>query len=251
MASVEQLSASYASVMLRPRPGADVCPRCFDLLSGAEGCYGCARYGGWVDAASPISYSIAHGPLHRALRSYKRLSGPPARAFAMGLAALLWRHLELHEHCLANAAGVDRFELVTIVPSSDRSRGDSHPLHELVGELVGPVRPRYERLLRRTGAEVAPHHFNIHKYEAMRRLSGGAVLLVDDTWTTGANAQSAAAALKRAGALKVAAVVVGRHVNPGYGRNDRRLQSMPAFDWGVCAWCSGAEGAGRSEENRR
>jgi predicted amidophosphoribosyltransferase len=240
MASLEQLSASYADVMLRPRPAPDVCPECFDLLSSAEGCNRCAHYGGWVDAASPISYSIAHGPLHRALWSYKRLSGSPARAFAVCLAAVLWRHLELHERCLADAAGVDRFDLVTTVPSSDRARGDSHPLHELVGELVRPVRPRYERLLRRTGADVAPHHFNIHKYEAVRRLGGGAVLLVDDTWTTGANAQSAAAALKRAGALKVAAVVIGRHVNPGYGDNDRRLQSMPAFDWDVCAWCSDA-----------
>jgi predicted amidophosphoribosyltransferase len=37
-----------------------------------------------------------------------------------------------------------------------------------------------------------------------------AVLLIDDTWTTG-NAQSTALALRAAGAAKVAAVVIGRH----------------------------------------
>ena len=43
---------------------------------------------------------------------------------------------------------------------------------------------------------------------------GASVLLVDDTWVSGASAQSAAAALKLAGARHVAVVVVGRHVNP-------------------------------------
>ena len=251
MTSVEELSASYASFMLRPRAEPEVCPRCFDLVGGAEGCYPCAHYGGWVDAASPISYSVARGPLHRALRNYKRLSGHPAGAVTAGLAAVLWRHLELHEHCLAAAAGVGGFDVVTTVPSSDSARGDSHPLHQLVGELVGPVHGRYERLLWRTGADVAPHHFNIHKYEAIRRLGGRSVLLVDDTWTTGANAQSAAAALKRAGGRRVAAVVVGRYVNPGYAHNAQRLRSMPAFDWSVCAWCPDASGSSRRAENRR
>jgi orotate phosphoribosyltransferase len=37
-------------------------------------------------------------------------------------------------------------------------------------------------------------------------------LLIDDTWTTGSSAQSAAMALRRAGALTVVTVVLGRHV---------------------------------------
>ena len=40
------------------------------------------------------------------------------------------------------------------------------------------------------------------------------MLLLDDTWVSGASAQSAAAALKQAGAGRVAVVVLGRHVNP-------------------------------------
>jgi hypothetical protein len=38
------------------------------------------------------------------------------------------------------------------------------------------------------------------------------VLLLDDTWTTGSSAQSAAMALRRAGARSVIFVVLGRHV---------------------------------------
>jgi orotate phosphoribosyltransferase len=49
-----------------------------------------------------------------------------------------------------------------------------------------------------------------------------AVLLIDDTWTTGGNAQSAALALRAAGAAKVAAVVIGRHF-------DRRFRNCEAY----------------------
>ena len=71
-------------------------------------------------------------------------------------------------------------------------------------------------------------------------VGGRAVLLIDDTWTTGANAQSAAAALKAAGARRVAALVIGRYVNREWGHNDRRLRRLPQpFDWGRCALCDG------------
>ena len=65
------------------------------------------------------------------------------------------------------------------------------------------------------------------------------MLLIDDTWTTGANAQSAAAALKAAGAGRVAAVVIGRHVNRGWHDNDRRLAALVGrFEWTQCALCA-------------
>ncbi len=71
------------------------------------------------------------------------------------------------------------------------------------------------------------------------QLDGRSVLLIDDTWTTGANAQSAAAALKSAGAGRVAAVVIGRHLNREWHENDRRLRGITRpFDWSHCALCA-------------
>jgi adenine/guanine phosphoribosyltransferase-like PRPP-binding protein len=46
------------------------------------------------------------------------------------------------------------------------------------------------------------------------RVAGSDILVVDDTWVSGGSAQSTAAALKLAGAHRVAIVVLGRHVNP-------------------------------------
>ncbi len=68
------------------------------------------------------------------------------------------------------------------------------------------------------------------------RLDGESVLLIDDTWTTGANARSAAAAL-RAGAGAIAVLVIGRHLHRDYGDNRRAAApSLPTpFDWEACA----------------
>ena len=53
-------------------------------------------------------------------------------------------------------------------------------------------------------------------------LPGARVLLIDDTWTTGSSAQSAAMALRSAGADAVVTVVLGRHV----GRADAELAGL-------------------------
>jgi hypoxanthine-guanine phosphoribosyltransferase len=62
-------------------------------------------------------------------------------------------------------------------------------------------------------------------------------LVIDDTWTTGARAQSVAYALKTAVAKAVAIVVLGRHVNPDHPPSARLLAvaGNKIFDPGVCA----------------
>ena len=224
--------------MLGPRRGPDVCSVCFNLTDGYGRCYACVHGGRWLDAMAPISYSVAGEQLHHALAGYKRLPSAFARHFELGLAAVLWRHLAQHERCLARAAGVAGFAMVTTVPSSRGEAEGTHPLARLVAELVGPVRDRHVPMLTRTQAPADPHRFSDEKYTARRELGGESVLLIDDMWTTGANAQSAAAALKAAGAGPVAAVVIGRHVNRGWHHNDRHLRNLPQpFDWDHCALC--------------
>jgi orotate phosphoribosyltransferase len=49
------------------------------------------------------------------------------------------------------------------------------------------------------------------------RLDGHHVLILDDTWTTESSAQSAALAVRRAGAAAVSVMVVGRWLSPGHG----------------------------------
>jgi predicted amidophosphoribosyltransferase len=247
MPTVRELSEPYENFMLGPRRGPDVCCDCFNLTDGYERCYACARGPRVLDAIVPISYSVASEQLHHTLASYKRLSGDVARRLAMGLAAVLWRFLALHEVCVARAAGARAFPIVATVPSSDRAHDEAHRLHWIVSELVGPTRERYHRLLRRSSSNADPHAFSPDRFVVEATLSGEPVLLIDDTLTTGANAQSAAAALRGAGAGRVAAVVIGRHVNRDWHQNDRRLRALATpFDWNRCALCAPGE-TGRVE----
>jgi predicted amidophosphoribosyltransferase len=237
MATVSELTAPYGNFMLAPQPGAGVCDGCFDLIDEAQTrCHRCRAHPGVLEAAAPISYSVAHEQLHHALRAYKRLPDRVARRFQTELAAVLWRYLDAHERCLASAAGVAGFDLVTAVPSGSRERDELHPLKRMLAGLIAPTRSRYERLLTRTGTDVAPRQFSRDKFSPVRELQGETILLVDDTWTTGASARSAAAALKSAGAGPVAAVVVGRHLHRDWAQNDRGLGRLARpFDWEHCA----------------
>ncbi|MBV8219027.1 MAG: phosphoribosyltransferase [Solirubrobacterales bacterium] len=239
MPSVRELSALYENVMLGPRRGPSVCVTCFNFTDGYERCYACDHGGSVLDAVVPISYSVAREQLHHALASYKRLDGDVARRLGASLAAILWRFLAEHERCLASAARTDGFDLVTTVPSGDRTRDEQHPLRWIVGELTAPTRDRYERLLKRSQDNIEPRTFSPDKFAATCKLNAAAVLLIDDTWTTGASAQSAAATLKDAGADRVAAVVIGRHLNREWHENDRRLRGIERpFDWSTCALCA-------------
>ena len=237
MPTVSELADLYGNFMLAPRPGPGVCDTCFDLIhEHATRCHRCVRDHGWIDAAVPISYSVAHEQLHHALRAYKRLPDSLARRFQIELAAVLWRYLELHEPCLARAAGTASFDVVTAVPSGSREASDAHPLRRMLTTLIGPTRDRYRTLLTRSPSRVEPRVFDQRKFSAVHKLQDESVLLIDDTWTTGASARSAAAALKSAGAGTVAVLVIGRHLNRDWAQNDRRLSRLiRPFDWPRCA----------------
>jgi predicted amidophosphoribosyltransferase len=237
---VAELTAGYGNFMAGPRCGEATCDVCFNLTDGYGRCYACSRLPSALDAVLPISYSVGGEQLHYALSGYKRFAGPTARRFTVELAAVLWRFLRDHERCLAKAVGVERFAVVATVPSSDRARDEHHPLRTIVGTLVGATRERHERLLLRSVAPAPEREFSAAKYAATRPLDQESVLLIDDTWTTGASAQSAAATLRSAGAGSVGAVVIGRYLNRAWQRNDRRLRAMPAtYDWSGCAMCAG------------
>jgi hypothetical protein len=232
------LTALYETFLVSPRHGRGACATCFNLTDGYDQCFACSQHEPILSAVLPISYSVAHEPLHAALAGYKRLDLPMARVLGIELSAVLWRFLEKHEPCLAGAAGTECFEIVTTVPSGDVGRDERHPLRWLVAQVIALTRDRHERLLHRSTVEVEPRVFSPAKYEPTRSLRGEAVLLIDDTWTTGASAQSAAAALLTAGARAVAALVIGRHINREWGDNDVRLRALPRFSWQECAECA-------------
>jgi orotate phosphoribosyltransferase len=104
------------------------------------------------------------------------------------------------------------------LPSSDHDRDEHHALHRIL-RGIAPTQDRYERLLVRSDEQSEGRIVDPAKYAPTRRVDGESILLVDDTWTTGANVSSAAGALKAAGARRVGVVVVGRHINLEFDDN--------------------------------
>jgi hypothetical protein len=205
-------------------------------------CRACGANQHHLAAVAPISYSVGGEWLHHAIVSYKRDADPSVPDAVAALARICAAFVSTHEACVAAASGVPGFRLVTTVPSGAPLRDLHHPLRRIVGELVAPTRDRYERLLVRSETPAIPRVFDPGRYSPTRRLDGEAVLLIDDMWTSGASAESAAAALLAAGAGTVAAIVVARHLNRGWRENDLWLRRLArsGFDASSCVVCERA-----------
>lgn len=231
---------SGAERLLTPRHGPGVCPRCFNLIDVDVGlCRSCRASSNHIAVFIPISYSVSAGWLHNLIITYKRGADPSVPDATAQLTRILDRFISRHEHCVATAAGVERFPVVATVPSSDRRRDTRHPLRRIVGELAGSTLDRHERLLLCSATDAASHQFGADRYVATRSLVGEPVLLIDDMWTTGASAQSAAAALRRSGAGAVAVIAIGRHLNRAWHQNSARLRAISLGESSTagCAVC--------------
>jgi hypothetical protein len=157
----------------------------------------------------PIAYAVKGSGFAQALWRYKSARGG-AEPAQRTLRALLLVFLREHGPCVWRSAGMPLPTHVSVVPSG-RGRPGAHPLAALITPyLARPPAP----LVTARAADPGWRDLDPGRFRATQPLPGAAVLLLDDTWTTGATAQSAAVALRAAGARHVAVVVLGRHLSP-------------------------------------
>jgi hypothetical protein len=218
-------------------PGDGCCPVCRGpARPGYPRCYQCARHQadarGWLaNLVVPISYAPKGGAHYTRLWQYKT-SAPAAAAARDVLGALLLTFLRNHGPCVWRQAGMPAPARLAVVPGG-QGRPGPHPLLSLLSPLVAlapaPLAVRSGEPLGRT--------LNPGRFRAGPSVAGQSVLLVDDIWVSGASAQSAAVALRLAGARHVAVIVLGRHVDPADPRSGRLLARMEAagYDEATCA----------------
>lgn len=159
------------------------------------------------------------------------------------LAAMVALFLRHHEHCLTSPGG--EFTLATTVPST-RTRPDhaspaaDHPLTHVVG-MVRRLRDLHQPVLRRGTGRVDHLQASDTAFTAVRPLHRERILLIDDTFTSGARMQSAASALTLAGAKTVTALAIGRIIGPDFNDNCRaiweRANNTP-FTFDRCCRCA-------------
>jgi predicted amidophosphoribosyltransferase len=150
------------------------------------------------------------GPVHYLLRNYKDGSAQLQQRLRPRVAALLARFLQHHGQCIG------AWDTITVVPSSV-GRPGPHPLVQTIG-MVPELATTAAELLRATNRPAGHLAASDRGFTVMSRVRGRRVLLVDDTFTSGAEIQSAASALQTAGATIPAAVVLGRYINPDFNQ---------------------------------
>ncbi len=176
----------------------------------------------------PIADYRFGDPLHRRLRSYKDAPVAETRESCvrwLGAMAEAWL---VAVGTAGRARALGDWNLVATVPSSARPSGV--PVDAVV-RCLPSLACRHRTLLVR-GPEPTGHlraargGFALGPGLDRDRLRGEAVLVVEDSVVTGARAQSAAAALRLAGARVTGVLALGRLVSdghPGTGRTGARL----------------------------
>lgn len=208
-------------------------------------CVNCYGYNGAVDRFIPITYSIDMG-LESMLHRFKDFKGYDWLRYP--LASLLHEFIDAHGDCIDAQAPRRQIDVATLVPPND-PRSFNHLDYLLQGVVDGdPLMNRWDWdlgfLTRDTSTsrpkrgELRPSAYKV----APLVVEGSSVLLLDDTWTSGASAASSAAALKDAGARHVTVLTLGRQLNlsTDYGStavlyDDRRGEG---WDLGECVICA-------------
>lgn len=217
----------------------ETCAICTTPVDGFTRCIPCnshARSGHQVaDAVAPLTYVVNNTQAHHVMRGYK--APTPVTDGVEVVTLLTMLGIVLHGDCAARRLRAPLTHWSS-VPSLPRRPG-VHPLRR----IARPFAPGQEVVLQAAAQltdsprDLNPTHFTV----AERLPSGSHVLLLDDTWTTGGHCQSAAGALRAAGARHVSVMVLARYVKADWGNNAAFLKTLTRdFDPGICPWTGGA-----------
>lgn len=239
VAANEQLLVRQAGGYLRNviREPLVTCGVCGTPLDGYERCYRCYQHHtilGIADVVAPLAYGIERTQSGILLRHYKDNVSAEARTeYSQVMRRLLYVGIMRHQRCIEKQVGQRASARVT-VPSLNQRPG-VHPFTAIASAMKA-VDDRLA-LVPAPGATnnrvVSASQFEVI---SERSLTGQHIIVLDDTWTTGSNAQSAALALREAGAQHVSIIVVGRWLSQNYGNNADfiRTRLRRDYDPGIC-----------------
>jgi hypothetical protein len=231
------------------------CAVCATPVTGFRLCFQCQRRrgrAGLADATGFLAYAVAGRQSGYMMAGYKGRPPIPEHRTIVTLLVLLG--LARHAGCAADAGGAGQAGSAgqaggagrasvpvthwATVPSLPARPGE-HPLHAIVSRLA----PGGEAVLTAAdeveySRDLDPGHFRV----AAPLPADAHVLLVDDTWARGGHAQSAALALRAAGAARISVLVAARWINEEFGSNAAFLRGLSGHDYdpAICPWTGAA-----------
>lgn len=181
----------------------------------------------------PMTVALNPSAWFWALQTYKAAM---YREHASTLGALAYRWLSEHEHRLTSLLGGEA-DYVTVVPSKKGTTTyETQPLRRALS-IVAPLAQRMRQALRC----VAPMAERLREYRPeifapTLYVNGHRIILVEDTWITGATALSAAGSLLEAGAASVVITPIARDMKPTFHGKDHPYLTYIDHDYDIEAW---------------
>lgn len=213
----------------------DMCAVCSAPVYGYTYCRPCSIHRSKLDWAAadrviPLTYALDGQQMWHDMFRYKDNPATQNPSLARVI-YLVYFARRFHWQCIESLSAVPITAAVVVPSTKGRV---NHPLGELLKFLwagdvcdvrcVTPSQPRTR--------ELHTEDFSVHG-----DVSGRHVVLLEDAWVTGANAQSVAASLKHAGAVEVTVLVVARMLRGSFEPTQRFLQAgcLPAgYNIDVC-----------------
>lgn len=218
------------------------CAVCY-APTGDNLCQECALHrrefgGDLADETLILTYVQGHRPdgMHQSAHvvfAYKQLPTPDA-ASATTMKLLIKLATAIHGECAQERSGV-AWQAATFVPSAKRP-GKEHPVSAVAASVhqLHPQQPQPADKFLITpgpGIDATPRMVRADRFlipeQSRPIVEGRHVLVVDDTWTSGSKIQSAAVALKRAGAVRVTALCVARWLS---WKSDKQREFIRSLD---------------------
>lgn len=233
--NTRRVSGETCKVCTVPCSGV-LCPQCRDHR---------AEFGaGLADLVVPLAYVKANMPQrnwqgkHQSehhMYAYKW--SRPAERCANDLSLMVFAATALHGHCISRSVGCE-WQVVTFVPSTKRPTDPAAGLARCVVPTGRPDTIRL-KLTRGPGTPVPDRTVRADRFvladDGKNLVTGRHIIVVDDTWVSGAKAQSAALALKQAGAGAVTVLCVGRWLRADWDDHWSFMSQLTApYDAATC-----------------
>jgi hypothetical protein len=181
-----------------------------------------------------MSVALNPGKWYSWLLTYKEFH--PERGDA--IVALAYEYAHVHSVSVASLLGGAPSRW-TIVPSKRGHTFASQPFRRTLSR-VGVLADRLSETLRlRPGQRIDRKEYKPQAFDCVSPVAGQRVVLLEDTWVTGATAVSAAGALLQAGAATVSIMPVARMVEKSFWAEDHPyLVNMirPYDPWDRTLW---------------
>lgn len=224
-----------------PEDSNDVCPICRTGKDpNSDTCSSCEKIRRQLSrplcAVIPISYYRTPSPFREVMHDYKEHEDYAVRKQnSQIVAGILVRYL--HEHGESLAEAFDSWDEVVAVPSTKNPPGSA---------LGRAITDDFRGLMREPAEWLAKGKSRLDRNQAsdsgfmvIGDVAKTRILLIDDTYTTGAHLQSAASALQSAGAFVIAGLVIARKINPQPWYHTQKVwnsQEAISFDFTRNPW---------------